>query len=95
MTVAIPGHGFSMAFFFGKERSMLRRWLLLGALCLAMLAGCSGEKGKELYDTAQFEEKQGNREHATKLYQEIVAKYPGSELAKKAESRLTELNKAR
>lgn len=65
----------------------------LGALLVLSLAGCAGEKGKEQFETAQFEEKQGNREHAVKLYNEIVQKYPGSENARKAEARLVEINK--
>jgi len=63
---------------------------LLLALCLAA-AGCSSDKGKELFETAQFEEKQNNREHATKLYEEIVKKYPDSPLAAKAKERLQAL----
>ncbi len=34
---------------------------------LLTLAGCAGEKGKEVFETAQFEEKQHNVEHAKKL----------------------------
>ena len=30
--------------------------------------GAVGDKAKDLYDTAQLEEKQNNRPHATKLY---------------------------
>ncbi len=66
----------------------------LAALMLALslaLYGCSGDKGKELFDTAQFEEKQNNREHAAKLYEEIVKKYPDSPLAAKAKERLNAL----
>lgn len=70
---------------------MLRRCLVIAVLAAAVVSGCAGEKGKELFDTAQFEEKQGNREHAAKLYNEIVQKYPGSELAKKASGRLAEM----
>jgi outer membrane protein assembly factor BamD (BamD/ComL family) len=55
------------------------------------ITGCAGDKGKELYETAQFEEKQGNTPHAIQLYEEIVRKQAGSELAKKAEARLAEL----
>ncbi len=52
------------------------------------LSGCSGEKGAQQMETAQFEEKQNNREHAIKLYEEIVTKYPGSPNANKAAERL-------
>ncbi|MDH4231157.1 MAG: hypothetical protein OEW04_03900 [Nitrospirota bacterium] len=54
-------------------------------------AGCSKEKAAEMYNTAQFEELQNNQEHALKLYQEIIEKYPGSEYAKKAGERISQL----
>lgn len=74
---------------------MLKRLIVIPVLGITLLVGCAGEKGKEQMETAQFEEKQGNREHATKLYNEIVQKYPGSNNAKKAEARLSEMNKAK
>lgn len=59
-----------------------------------LLAGCSGEKrSAELLDTARFEEKQTNREHAVKLYEEIVVKYPGTQAAASAKARLDELRR--
>jgi TolA-binding protein len=62
-------------------------------LLLAMLAGCSpGEKkAAELLDTARFEEKQSNLEHATRLYDEILKKYPSSPAARDAAARLAEI----
>ncbi len=54
-------------------------------------ASCSKEKAAEIYDTAQFEELQNNRDHALKLYQEIIEKYPGSEYARKAGERVSQL----
>ncbi len=64
----------------------------LAMLCMVLImAACSTDKSKELFETAQFEEKQNNREHARQLYQEIVTKYPKSPLAKQAEERLTAL----
>lgn len=65
--------------------------LLLAAMLILAAAGCSVDKSKELYDTAQFEEKQNNREHAKQLYQEIVDKYPDSQVAKQAKERLAAL----
>ncbi|MBZ0155669.1 MAG: hypothetical protein K8I29_05565 [Alphaproteobacteria bacterium] len=56
-----------------------------------LFSGCTGDKAAELYDTAKFEELQNNKEHAVQLYEEIVAKYPRSDYAKKAEERLAEL----
>lgn len=63
-------------------------------LFLAMLAaGCSsGEKrAAVLLETARFEEQQSNLEHAAKLYDEILKKYPSSPAAKAAAARLAEL----
>ncbi|BCS55513.1 hypothetical protein [Geobacter sp. SVR] len=64
--------------------------VLMACAALTLLsAGCSGEKkAAELLDTARFEEKQNNREHAAKLYEEIIRKYPGSPSATAAVQRL-------
>ena len=67
--------------------------ILVLSLCSAMLNGCSGEKGQELYDTAQFEEKQHNNEHARQLYEELVKKYPGTGFAIKGMERLQAIKK--
>ena len=69
----------------------MKRLVLIGMILMGLLGACSGDKGKELFETAQFEEKQNNREHARQLYQEIVDKYPRSPLAKQAEERLAAL----
>ena len=70
----------------------MRRFL---AACLfLLLVGC-GDKAKDLYDTAQLDEKQNNRPHATKLYREIVEEHPDSPHADQAKTRLTELEKVR
>ena len=58
---------------------------------LLSVAACSGDQGKQQLETAQFEEKQNNCEHAVKLYEEIVSKYPGSPNAKTAQERLNAL----
>jgi outer membrane protein assembly factor BamD (BamD/ComL family) len=63
---------------------------LVVAILLACSA-CSPDKGKEQFDTAQFEEKQNNKEHAIQLYEEIVKKYPDSPYAKTAAERLNTL----
>lgn len=73
---------------FETELNMNRWILIFMTVCMAALGGCAGDKGKELYDTAQFEEKQRNNEHARQLYEEIVKKYPGTEFAAKAAERL-------
>ena len=61
---------------------------------LLMAGGCTGDKGKELYETAQFEEKQHNREHAVQLYRDIIKRYPGSGYAEKAGKRLAEIGQS-
>ena len=61
---------------------------------LLLLVGC-GDKAKDLYDTAQLEEKQNNQPHATKLYRQIVEEYPDSPYANQAKTRLAELEKGR
>jgi TolA-binding protein len=70
----------------------MRRYFFV---CLFLLLMGCGDKAKELYDTAQFEEKQNNRPHATKLYRQIVEDYPDSPFANQAKTRLAELEKAR
>lgn len=62
--------------------------LLFSAL---LLSGCTGNKAAELFETAQFEEVQNNKEHAMQLYDEIIRKYPDSDYAKKARERLAVL----
>ena len=74
----------------------MAQWTKIGFIILFLLiTACSGDKAKELYETAQFEEKQNNREHAIKLYEEIVSKYPGSPNAKIARERLAALKGGR
>jgi TolA-binding protein len=70
----------------------MRRFLT--ACLLLLLVGC-GDKAKDLFDTAQLEEKQNNKPHATKLYRQIIEKYPDSAYANQAKTRLAELEKAR
>lgn len=74
----------------------MKRFLPFAVVLLSLVcSGCAGDKGKELFETAQFEEKQHNREHAEKLYAEIVDKYPDSAVAKRARERLAELRAKR
>jgi outer membrane protein assembly factor BamD (BamD/ComL family) len=70
----------------------MRRFLAVYLLLL--LVGC-GDNAKDLYDTAELEEKQNNKPQATKLYRRIVEEYPDSPYANQAKTRLTELEKAR
>lgn len=72
----------------------MKRMVLIGMMiCIFALPACSGKKAEELYETAQFEELQRNRKHATQLYREIVEKYPESVFARKATERLSALEK--
>lgn len=69
--------------------------LILLTVCCTALAACSSDQGKQSLETAQFEEKQNNREHAVKLYEEVVTKYPGSPNAKIAQERLNVLKESK
>lgn len=71
----------------------MKTTIIIALFSALLLAGCtSGEKkAAELLETARFEEKQSNREHAQKLYQEIIKKYPDSTAAKEAAGRMNEL----
>lgn len=67
------------------------RWTTWLCLTVLALSGCTGSKADELLDTAQFEEKQNNRDHARQLYEEILRNYPKSEAARKAQERLARI----
>ena len=67
------------------------RFIVLFLLLALVLPGCSGHKAEELFETAKLEELQNAPEHAIKLYQELVDKYPESEYAPKAKERLSAL----
>lgn len=72
----------------------MQRKIILLLVSLILMAGCA-DKGKELYETAQFEEKQRNLEHAAQLYREIIKKAPDSEYAGKAAQRLAEIGRSK
>lgn len=71
-------------------QSMMRAVFVLGMFF--GIAGC-GESPQKMFETAQFEELQNNQKHARELYERIIQKHPDSEFAKKAASRLAELQK--
>ncbi len=78
-----------------KKGEYMKQVILIFLLLFAFaLPGCSGDKAAELYNTAGFEELQNNREHALKLYEEIIEKYPDGEYAQKAEDRIEEIKKS-
>ena len=55
-----------------------------------LLLGCS-DKARELFETAAFEENQGNIPHAKELYEELVRSYPSSKEAELARAHLADL----
>jgi len=57
------------------------------------LSACSGDKAKELLETAEFEERQMNLPHAKQLYEELVRLYPSSREAETARARLDRINR--
>jgi TolA-binding protein len=61
-------------------------------LCSLFLSGCSGDKPKELLETAELEERQMNVPHAKQLYEEVIRVYPSSPQAQTARERLAKLN---
>jgi TolA-binding protein len=58
------------------------------------LTACSGDKAKELFETAELEERQHNIAHAKQLYEDLIRLYPSSPQAEIAQARLVLLNKA-
>ena len=68
------------------------RLLLTVLLALLPLACTSSDRAaQEAFELAQFEERQGNVNHARHLYQEILSRSPQSEWAPKAKGRLEAL----
>ncbi len=72
-----------------KGDQMMRGFLAVLIFLSMAVFGCQGKEAQQLFDTAQLEELQNNREHARSLYEEIVRKYPDSEVAAKARERLS------
>ena len=64
---------------------------MLWALCCTLLMGCSGDKAKDLLETAEFEERQMNLPHAKQLYEDVIRLYPASKEAETARARLAAL----
>jgi hypothetical protein len=73
----------------------MRRWIHVGAVVLCVvLAACSGDKPKELLETAELEVRQHNVIHAKQLYEDLVHLYPSSPQAETARKRLASLNQS-
>ena len=68
-----------------------RSQMIILSLSLALTA-CSGDKPKELLETAELEEQQHNIVHAKELYEDLVRLYPTSPQAEIARARLTSLS---
>lgn len=63
-------------------------------LLLSMTLACSGDKAKELLETAEFEERQMSLPHAKQLYEDVIRLYPTSKEADQARARLASLTPA-
>ena len=73
----------------------MRQWIHVGAVIFCIiLASCSGDKPKELLETAELEERQHNVVHAKQLYEDLVRLYPSSPQAETARTRLVSINKS-
>ena len=74
----------------------MRQWIhIIGAIVFCVvLAACSGEKPKELLETAELEERQHNVVNAKQLYEDLVRLYPSSPQAETARKRLVSLNQS-
>jgi hypothetical protein len=75
----------------GVTRDVTR---LLTAVLFILLIACTGDKAKELLETAEFEERQMNIPHAKQLYEEVIRLYPSSQEAEKARGRLIKLSQS-
>ena len=62
-------------------------------LLVLTLPACSGDKAKELLETAEFEERQMNLPHAKQLYEDVIRLYPSSAEADTARAKLAALNR--
>lgn len=68
------------------------QWQTVILLSFALfLAGCPGNKAKDLLETAELEERQMNVVHAKQLYEEVIRLYPESKEAESARARLAAL----
>jgi outer membrane protein assembly factor BamD (BamD/ComL family) len=72
----------------------MTRWIniVFVVLLLVGATACSGDKAKELLETAELEERQMNLPHAKQLYEEVLRLYPSSKEAETARARLAKLN---
>jgi len=71
---------------------MTRSIVIVLCVLILFLSACTGDKAKELLETAEFEERQMNLPHAKQLYEDLVRLYPSSKEADTARARLAQLN---
>jgi TolA-binding protein len=72
---------------------MTRSIVIVLCVLNLFLSACTGDKAKELLETAEFEERQMNLSHAKQLYEELVRLYPSSREAETARARLDQINR--
>jgi hypothetical protein len=72
--------------------AMTPRALTIAVMLTLLISGCSGDKAKDLLETAELEERQMNLPHAKQLYEEVIRLYPSSREAQTARDRLAKLN---
>ena len=72
---------------------MKNLFLIILFIAATGISACSGNSAQDMLDTAKLEEKQNNPEHAGKLYEEIIQKYPDTPVAKEARERLASIRK--
>ena len=76
----------------GQRVASVLKLLAIVLLLVCMPACTSAEHAaQDTYELAEFEQKQGNADHARQLYQEIVTKYSGTQWAEKARASLDDL----
>jgi outer membrane protein assembly factor BamD (BamD/ComL family) len=74
--------------------AMRKAGMIVGAMSLVLLVGCSDNDAKVLFENAAFEESHMNYENAKRIYEQIIARYPTSKEAEIAKARLQDLEKS-
>ena len=71
----------------------MAHWTKIGFIILFLLiTACSGDKARELLETAELEERQMNLPHAKQLYEDVIRLYTTSKEADTDRARLTKLD---
>jgi hypothetical protein len=78
----------------GLRQRSFTRWCPLIVILLGLaFTSCTGDKAKEILETAELEERQMNVPHAKQLYEDVIRLYPSSKEAEVARARLAALNR--